>query len=180
MRNLRPRTIESSPDGSKEHLKAVQLKNGFIPNLMATFGNSPAVLEGYLSLESAWDKCSLTAIERQAILLTASVENKCTYCIALHSSTLKGMGFDAHIIKAIRHGERLGKERLDALVNLTRELVTGRGFVAERTKERFMVAGYNEVAAMEVLVGVALKTISNYLDHLAPISIDAVFQPEVH
>ena len=32
---------------------------------------------------------------------------------------------------------------------------------------------------MEVLIGVALKTISNYLDHLAPISIDAMFRHEV-
>jgi len=180
MRNLRPRTIESSPEGSRENLKAVQLKAGFIPNLIATFGNSPAVLEGYLSLESAWGKCSLGAIERQVILLTASVENKCTYCIALHASTLKGMGFGGKSVKAIRHGEQLGEARLDALVDLTRELVAGRGLVAERTKERFMAAGYNEVAVMEVLVGVALKTISNYLDHLAPISIDAVFQQEVH
>jgi hypothetical protein len=31
---------------------------------------------------------------------------------------------------------------------------------------------------MEVLVGVALKTISNYLDHLNPTPIDAAFQAE--
>lgn len=31
---------------------------------------------------------------------------------------------------------------------------------------------------MEVLVGVALNTMSNYLDHLNPISIDPVFRAE--
>lgn len=180
MRNLRPLAIETSPEGSRVNLKTVQLKNGFIPNLMATFGNSPAVLDGYLLLESAWEKCSLTAIERQVIQLTASVENKCMYCVALHTLTLKRMGFDVRMIKAIRQSEQVGEARLDALVDLTRELVAGRGFVAVRTKQRFMAAGYSEVGVMEVLVGVALKTISNYLDHLAPMSIDAVFQPEVH
>ena len=179
MRSLRPRTIESAPEGSQENLKALQAKGGCIPNLMATFGNSPAVLDGYLSLESAWEKSCFAVMERQAILLTVSVENKCAYCIALHASTLPGLGMAAQTIKAIRQGERLGEARLDALVDLTRELVIGRGFVAERTKERFLAAGYSEIAVMEVLIGVALKTISNYLDHLAPISIDAMFRHEV-
>ena len=31
---------------------------------------------------------------------------------------------------------------------------------------------------MEILAGVALKTISNYLDHLNPISIDPAFEAE--
>ena len=31
---------------------------------------------------------------------------------------------------------------------------------------------------MDILAGVALKTISNYLDHLSPISIDPAFQAE--
>jgi hypothetical protein len=31
-----------------------------------------------------------------------------------------------------------------------------------------------------VLVGVALKTISNYLDHLTPMSIDVAFQAEAN
>lgn len=178
MRSLRPRTIESSPEGSKAYLQTVQAKSGFIPNLMATFGNSPAVLDGYLSLELAWEKSSFTELERQTILLTVSVENKCAYCIALHSSALKGIGLGAQTLKAIRRGDRIVDERLDALVGMTRELVDGRGFVAERTKQRFIAVGFSEIAVMEVLIGVALKTISNYLDHLAPISIDAVYQPE--
>ncbi len=180
MKNLKPRTIESAPEGSKENMKAIQAKRGFVTNLMAIFGNSPAVLDGYLSLELAWEKSSFTVTEQQAILLTVSVENKCAYCIALHSSALKGTELGVQTTKAIRRRERLGEERLDALVDLTRELVVGRTFVAERTKERFIAVGYNEIAVMEVLVGVAMMTISNYLDHMAPISIDATFQSKMH
>ena len=31
---------------------------------------------------------------------------------------------------------------------------------------------------MEILLGIALKAISNYLDHLSPIEPDAAFQKE--
>ena len=66
----------------------------------------------------------------------------------------------------------------DALVAITRDLVSERGFVSEDAKKAFFEAGHDEVALMEILAGVALKTISNYLDHLSPVSIDPAFQAE--
>ena len=50
--------------------------------------------------------------------------------------------------------------------------------VSEYTKENFLKAGFSSAAMMEVLVGVALKTISNYLDHFNPTTIDAQFADE--
>jgi hypothetical protein len=56
------------------------------------------------------------------------------------------------------------------------EWLNGRGSVAEITKEHFLEVDHDETTMMEVLVSVALKTMSNYLDHLGPISIDPAFQ----
>jgi AhpD family alkylhydroperoxidase len=161
-------------------MKALQKKFGFISNLMATFANSPSVLNGYLALETAWESSSLSATERQIILLTASVENKCLYGTVAHATVLKAMKLDVAVIKAIRSRKSLPDERQDALVALTRELVRERGFVAESVKERFVKARYDETTLMEVLIGVALMTMSNYLDHLNPISIDPVFRAEAN
>jgi hypothetical protein len=52
-RLFQPLTIESAPGGSKPVLERVKKDFGFIPNLMATFANSPAVLKGYLALDAA-------------------------------------------------------------------------------------------------------------------------------
>jgi hypothetical protein len=71
-------------------------------------------------------------------------------------------------------------ERQDALVARTRELVRERVFVAESVKERFFKAKCNDATLTETLVGVAIETMSNYLDHLNPISIDPVFRAEAH
>ena len=179
MNSLKPLTIETAPEGSKQTLQAIQKGFGFIPNLMATFANSPAVLNGYMGLDAAWETSSLSAKERHIVLLTTSVMNSCQYCMAAHSTILKGMlKVDADIVKNIRKGNKISDEKVSALVEFTREIVGERGHVSENTKNNFLAAGYTPTAMMEVLVGVALKTISNYLDHFNPTPIDAAFQGE--
>jgi len=65
--------------------------------------------------------------------------------------------------------------RHDALIPLTREIVGRRGHVDPDTVTSFLAAGYQPEQVMEVLLGVALKTISNYLDHMSPTTIDPAF-----
>jgi uncharacterized peroxidase-related enzyme len=178
MTTLTPQTIESAPQGAKATLQAIQNRHGFIPNLLATFANSPALLKGYLALDMAWQKSSFSALERQLIFLAASVEHRCRYCIAAHTAALKELEVSPQCIQAVRNRGSLGNQRLDALVTLTREVVLERGLVAPNTRRKFLAAGFDEVALMEVLIGVALKVMSNYLDNLAPIAIDAAFRGE--
>lgn len=173
---LKPRTIANAPDAAKPILEKIQKSYGFIPNLMATFANSPAVLEGYLSMDAAWEKGSFSAQERQLILLAASVENRCAYCMAAHSTILKDMmKIDPAVVTAVRSRQTLSDRRQDALVTTVRELVAERGHLSEATRKRFFDQGFSSVQLMEVLIGIALKTVSNYLDHFNPTEIDAAF-----
>lgn len=176
---LKPLTLDSAPDASKATLTNIKKGFGFIPNLMATFAHSPAVLNGYMGLDAAWESASLSPKERQIVLLATSVANHCVYCTAAHSTILKGMmKVDPALVKAIRASESLSDAKLNALVQFTREAVLERGYVSERTKMNFLEAGFAAPAMMEVLVGVALKTISNYLDHLNPTPLDDAFKAE--
>jgi alkylhydroperoxidase/carboxymuconolactone decarboxylase family protein YurZ len=72
-----PVTIATTPETSKPLLENTRR---FIPNMMATFANSPIVLQGYLALEDVFERGSFTPKERQIILLATSVENDCSYC----------------------------------------------------------------------------------------------------
>jgi uncharacterized peroxidase-related enzyme len=174
-----PQTVESAPENSRPILQNVNKAFGFIPNLMATFANNPSVLEGYLALDGVFEKGSFTPVERQLILLAASVENRCNYCTAAHSTIAKGFLHAApETVLAIREGKHVADERTNALVNLTREIVRGRGFVKQATVETFLGAGYRKEQVMELLLGVALKTISNYLDHISPTFLDQAFEAE--
>lgn len=176
---LQPLTIAAAPDASKPVLEGIQKAFGFIPNLMATFANSPAVLKGYLALEAEWEKSAFTAQERTLVLLTASLENECGYCTAAHSTIAKAfLKVPAETVSAIRNGSPTGNAKTDALVSLVRELVSQRGHAKPETITRFLAAGYTKPQVMELLLGVALKTISNYLDHINPAPLDAAFASE--
>jgi uncharacterized peroxidase-related enzyme len=175
---FRPLTTETAPDASKPVLEQIQKGFGFVPNLMATFANSPAVLKGYVALDAEYEK-TFTPVERQVILLVASMENACGYCTAAHSTNLKGMlKVSSAVVAAIRRNTPTGNAKHDALIALTREIVQQRGHVRQETVATFLGAGYRTEQVMEVLLGVALKTISNYLDHLSPVTIDPAFIAE--
>lgn len=167
------------PAGSRPFLDKVKKAFGFVPNLFGAFSNSPILLEGYLGLDATYSKATLSSAERQLVLLTASVVNECTYCTAAHSTIAKGMlKVPAAVVAAVRAGQPVADVKLDALVNLTREFVLERGHVATATIQAFLNAGYRNEQIGEVLIGVAMKTLSNYTHHLSPVAIDAPFVAE--
>jgi uncharacterized peroxidase-related enzyme len=172
------RQDDQVPAGSRPLLEKVKKGFGFIPNLFAAFSNSPTLLEGYMGLDATYSRATLSPAERQLVLLTASVVNECAYCVAAHSMAAKGMLKVPAVVAAVRAGESVADAKLNALVNLTRELVVGRGHVATATIESFLNAGYRSDQIGEVLIGVALKTISNYTHHLSPVEIDSAFKAE--
>lgn len=176
-----PVALETASAEARPTLEKVQAKYGFIPNLMGTLANAPAVLDGYVALAGQFDQTSFTPRERQLILLTASVENDCNYCAAAHSTIAKSMlKVDADIVAAIRSASPLADAKLNALVNLVREIVTTRGHGTPATIEAFIAAGYTQPQLLEILLGVSLKVMSNYLEHLSPVEIDGAFAAEAN
>jgi len=168
--------LESAPEQARPTLEKVQKGFHFIPNLYGTFANSPALLEAYMALDAAFEKTRLSPTERQLVLLAASVENACQYCTAAHSTVLKQfLRVPAEVVAAVRSGSPVFDRKLNVLVNLTREIVSARGYVDQQTIDSFLTAGYQKEQVLEVLIGVALKTISNYTDHLSPNELDKAF-----
>jgi uncharacterized peroxidase-related enzyme len=171
--------LESASEQARPILEKVQKGFQFIPNLYGTFANSPALLEAYMVLDSAFEKTRLSPTERQLVLLAASVENACQYCTAAHSTVLKQfLKVPPEVVVAVRSGSPVSDHKLNALVNLTKEIVGARGYVDQQTIDSFLAAGYQKEQVLEVLIGVALKTISNYTNHLSPNELDEAFAVE--
>jgi uncharacterized peroxidase-related enzyme len=160
-------TIKTAPEASRPALQQAQQALGFVPNLYANLAEAPAALNGYLSLASAYGRASLSAHERQVVLLAASVENGCEFCVAAHSLLARHVDkLDSAVVDALREGRRIADDRLEALATFARQVVRERGWVAGAPVERFLAAGYSHEQALEVVLGVALKTLSNYANHL--------------
>jgi uncharacterized peroxidase-related enzyme len=174
-----PLGVDNAPEKSRPLLEGVQKSFKFIPNLFGVFANSPTLLEGYIGLEKTFDKGTLTSAERQVVFLAASVVNHCGYCTAAHSTVLKAfLHVPADVVSAVRSNQPVSDPRLEALVALTKEIVSERGHVRTQVMDSFLAAGYRKEQVLEVLIGVALKTMSNYLDHISHTELDPAFKSE--
>lgn len=157
-------------------LQNVEKSYGFLPNLYREFAHAPIALDTYLAVSDIFGRGTLSATERNVVLLTVSRANGCKYCVAVHSTVNDMQKVDASITAAIRDGKPIGDERLEALRVLTDTLVSERGHASEGVIQRFLAAGFTPGQVLEVLVGISLKTLSNYTNHLVATPLDPVFQ----
>ena len=167
---------ETAPEGSKPILAAAQKKFGFVPNLIRVMAEAPAAAKAYATIMDIFETASFSNAEKQTVLLSASVANECDYCVAAHSTIAAMKGVPARIIEALRSGTALPDSKLEALAVLTRSIVETRGWPSEVAKEAFLAAGYGASEYLEVIVGVTVKTLSNYVNHAADTPLDAAFE----
>jgi uncharacterized peroxidase-related enzyme len=171
-------TIESAPEGSKPILEQLKKQVGFLPNLAATMAESPALLEAFTTLRKINSQTSLTPIEREAVAITVSFNNNCTYCVAAHSTFAKMNGIQEDDLNKLRAGQAPTDPRLQALTTLAQQLVSKRGFLSEEDLKAFLEAGFTPAQALEVLVTVSMTTIANYTHNITGVPVDDAFQPQ--
>lgn len=170
-------TIDSAPEPSKETLKAVEKKFGFVPHLLGELAAAPVALKAYVALHDLLSQSSLQPIEQQLVLATASIANGCGYCVAAHSRGLRAAGLPEAELEALRRDGSLQDRRLDALRQFVKSLVDGRGCVRQSELRHFLDTGFRREQVFEVLIGVAMKTLSNYANHLAHTPLDERLLP---
>ena len=167
---------ETAPEGSKPILAAAQKKFGFVPNLFRVMAEAPAAGEAYMAVMDIFERSSLSHAEKQTILLSVSFVNECDYCMAAHSTIAQMKGVAPEIVEALRGGTTLSDAKLDALAALTRSIVETRGWPSDEAKAAFFGAGYGTAEYLEVILGIAVKTISNYVNHAADTPLDPAFE----
>lgn len=169
-------TPKDAPEEAREILAGAEKSYGFVPNLMATMAGAPALLKAYAMLTELFDKTSLNATERQVVLLTVSRENECRYCMAAHSVIASMQKVPDDVIASLRNDEAIADAKLEALRQFTRSVVATRGYPEEAVTKRFLEAGYGNQQVLEVILGVGMKTLSNYTNHIAGVQNDAAFE----
>jgi uncharacterized peroxidase-related enzyme len=159
-------TLETAPLDSRQDLIGVKQKFGRIPNFFAVAAESPAAIDAYVSLSNIFKIAGLTPSEQQIVILTASVENKCEYCVAAHSRGAKMAGVDEATIAAISNRTPLDNPKIEALRRLVSQIVDKRGWLSDADVQAFLDQGYSKSQLLDVIVGVSMKTLSNYINHL--------------
>lgn len=162
---------ESSTGRAKELLDAVQGKLGLVPNMTRAMVNSPAVLDGYLSLSGALAKGSLSAKVREQIALTVAEKNDCDYCLAAHSTIGKMVGLSIDQIQDSRRGSAVDP-KVDELLRFASKVVQVQGKVSDSDLQAVRNVGYDDGAIAEAVANVALNIFTNYFNHVAGTEID--------
>lgn len=169
-------TKESAPEKSKEFFDATEKRLGFVPNILGVMAEAPATIKGYATLSGIFGESSLSPAQQQLVLLTSARENGCEYCVAAHSAGAKKAGADDGTIAAIRDGKSIEDKKDAALSGLTAAIVNKRGWLDEADIKAFLDAGYEKQQILEVILGCAVKMISNYTNHIAETPLDEQFQ----
>jgi len=163
----------SAPERSRALMAAVQQKNGFLPDAVARLAESPHVLATLLQHFKAFEATSLSALEREVVTMTVARVHDCHLCIAMHSSLLSAQAADPALLEALRAGAALEDPRLEALADFTREVLARAGAVGEEARARFLAVGFTPAQALEVVLGVAVYTLSTFANRLTEARVDA-------
>jgi AhpD family alkylhydroperoxidase len=138
---------------------------------------APALLKAYTALSELFDQTSLSATERQVVLLAVSAENNCEYCVAAHTAIAGMQKVPPDVVGAIRGGGMIADPKLEALRQFAVATVKSRGFPSTEETRSFFLAGYGEAQVLEVVLGIGMKTLSNYTNHIARTRLDEAFAP---
>jgi uncharacterized peroxidase-related enzyme len=167
-----PPSIAASPEASRPMLEAVQKQLGVTPNLFRLVANSPAALEGYLGLNGALGKGALDARTRERIALAVAEVNACTYCLSAHTYLGKNLAkLDDAEMAANREGGS-NDPKAAAAVRFAAKVTRERGHVSDADVQAVKAAGYDDAQVIEIVLLVALNTLTNYVNEVAKTEVD--------
>lgn len=169
---FRLHTLMTAPGGSTPFVAMAQRLYGRVPNVIAELAESPQALEAYFILDSLFGRSALSPGERQVVLLAASTEQERHYCTGVHVREAQSAGVSAPVIDALMAKRRRPDARLEALRAYTAALIRTRGKGARHAAERVLAVRYDRDALLEVVVAIAQKMISTYVNHIAETPLD--------
>jgi len=158
--------IDDAPAEARELLQSARKKYGMVPNLFRGLSEAPAVLAAYFDLADRLARSGLGPKEQQVLFLAASHENACDFCMAAHSFGGSSAGLPEDTVRALRDGDDPSEARYAALARFTRAVVRERGRPGDAAVQAFLDAGFTKANVLEVVLGVSMKTLSNYANHL--------------
>ena len=165
-------SIAAAPAASQPLLEAAHKQLGSVPNLFRVIANSPAALEGYIGLNGALAKGALDAKTRERIAIAVAEINGCGYCLSAHTYLGKNIAkLDDAEITANRSGAS-NDPHAAAAVAFAVTLVRTRGHVSDADIASVKEAGFDDAQIVEIVLHVALNTLTNYVNEVAKTVID--------
>lgn len=110
--------------------------------------------------------------------ITAAAIHGCGFCVAGHTAIAKKqVKLDEGTVSALRNLRPLADGKLDAVATFTKAVITRRGAVSDAELASFRAAGFDDAAALEVVLGVSLATLCNFANNLGQPALNPELEP---
>lgn len=162
------------PDDLRERIEEIAEKSGFVPNVFRALARRPAELRAFLDYHDALmtpddsGAPTLSAAERELIVVATSGANHCTYCVVAHGAILRVRAKDPELadeVAANPWGTRLD-DRARAIVDLALLIATDSASLREEDLDAARAAGLTDEEIWDIGAITALFAMSNRLAHL--------------
>lgn len=149
----------------------LQKSLGKVPNLYATIGGSGNALASYMAYVQAQARGTFHHKEREAIYLIVSELNGCEYCLASHTQSGIRAGWTEEETLQLRAGA-YADTKWKAIYDFIAAVIAGRGAVSEEVVSAFYATGYDQKAAMDLMILINVMSLTNYTYRLTQIPLD--------
>lgn len=174
---LKPVELDNADPIQQEILQRAKKANGMIPNMYRNMVNLPGLQNTYDTGYQHFRKESgFSPAEQEVVLLTLSVNNSCGYCAAAHSYLADNVSkTPVEVTDAIREGKEVPDEKLKALSKFTKIMNESSGNPTPEQAKAFLDAGFSEKQILGIILAQAVKSISNYSNHIFHTEVDEAF-----
>lgn len=174
---ITPVTDDAAQGQARDLLQNAREQLGFVPNMYRGMAIAPELLSTYMHGYDAFRQSGrFTAPEQEVVFLTISLANGCDYCTAAHSMLAVRMsGLPEADTMALRDGQPMQDDKLNALSRFTWHMWDTRGMPETASVAAFRQAGYDDTHILEIVLALAVKTISNYANHVNHSEVDDAF-----
>ncbi|HET9097798.1 MAG TPA: peroxidase-related enzyme [Candidatus Baltobacteraceae bacterium] len=136
------------PDDIREIYEKNREKLGFIPNVFRAYARRPEHFRAFMGYHDVLMKGpgNLTRLEREAIVVAISSENRCQYCMVAHGAALRILGKDPIVAEQIANNWRTAdiSPRMRAMLAFASH-VNEPGFAAsEHEVDELHLAGFSD------------------------------------
>ncbi|MFO8232279.1 MAG: carboxymuconolactone decarboxylase family protein [Longimonas sp.] len=154
-------------------LEMAQDYYGLVPEIIKVVNKAnPAVAQIYIAAMELMEDGELANDEREAVILAISRYNDCHYCARTHAALGYAAGLSKEDIELINQGRLPVGERLKAVVQATRLILDKSGWLDDEDLSQLEDRGITRMHLYEINALISLKTLSNYINHVAQTKID--------
>ena len=171
MPRIQPVDHGSATGDARDLLDGVKSALGVVPNIFATFVQSPKVLEGFLAMNSALGQGRLSPQLREQIALTVAGANACDYCASAHTALGKGAGLGTEELARNLRGQATD-EKTQSVLRFVRSVVDQSGRVVDGDVQALRDAGFDDGELVEIVTHIGVNMFTNYFNHIAGTQID--------